>query len=60
MMQIIAIRDIIQPPDRDEFNDVYIVYELMDTDLHQIIKSNQPLTEDHCQVWVFVSLFVHK
>ena len=55
MMQIIAIRDIIQPPDRDEFNDVYIVYELMDTDLHQIIKSNQPLTEDHCQVWDFVS-----
>ena len=60
VMQIIAIRDIIQPPDRDEFNDVYIVYELMDTDLHQIIKSNQPLTEDHCQVWVLVSPFVHK
>jgi hypothetical protein len=29
---------------------VYIVYELMDTDLHHIIRSDQPLTDDHCQV----------
>ncbi len=48
--QVIAIRDIIRPPTRENFNDVYIVYELMDTDLHQIIRSNQALTEDHCQV----------
>jgi len=32
------------------FNDVYIVYELMDTDLHGSVRSNQQLTEDHCQV----------
>lgn len=25
-------------------------YELMDTDLHQIISSTQELTEHHCQV----------
>lgn len=49
--QVIAIKDIIRPPQRENFNDVYIVYELMDTDLHQIIRSNQPLTDDHCQVW---------
>ncbi len=48
--QVVAIRDIIRPPTRENFNDVYIVYELMDTDLHQIIRSNQALTEDHCQV----------
>jgi hypothetical protein len=47
---VVAIRDIIRPPTRENFNDVYIVYELMDTDLHQIIRSNQALTEDHCQV----------
>lgn len=29
---------------------MYIVYELMDTDLHQIIRSSQDLTDDHCQV----------
>ncbi|MCO5592525.1 hypothetical protein L7F22_046528, partial [Adiantum nelumboides] len=50
---IIVIKDIIQPPKRDQFNDVYIVYELMDTDLHQIIKSNQPLTDDHCQYFLY-------
>lgn len=50
---VIAIRDIIRPPNRAQFNDVYIVYELMDTDLHQIIKSNQPLTEDHCQYFLY-------
>lgn len=50
---IIAIKDIIRPPRRDNFNDVYIVYELMDTDLHQIIRSNQPLTADHCQYFLY-------
>ncbi|PKU68267.1 Mitogen-activated protein kinase 6 [Dendrobium catenatum] len=47
---VVAIRDIIPPPQREPFNDVYIAYELMDTDLHQIIRSNQTLSEEHCQV----------
>ncbi|GMN31955.1 hypothetical protein TIFTF001_003472 [Ficus carica] len=47
---VIAIKDIIRPPKKETFNDVYIVYELMDTDLHQIIRSDQPLTDDHCQL----------
>ena len=50
-LQVIAIKDIIRPPKKETFNDVYIVYELMDTDLHQIIRSEQSLTDDHCQVW---------
>lgn len=50
VMQVVAIRDIIPPPQREAFNDVYIAYELMDTDLHQIIRSNQALSEEHCQV----------
>lgn len=50
---IIAIKDIIRPPQKDNFNDVYIVYELMDTDLHQIIRSNQPLNPDHCQYFLY-------
>jgi mitogen-activated protein kinase 1/3 len=49
-MQVIKIKDIIKPADKEKFNDVYIVYELMDTDLHQIIQSNQALTDEHCQV----------
>lgn len=47
---MIKIKDIINPADKEKFNDVYIVYELMDTDLHQIIQSNQALTDEHCQV----------
>ncbi|KAI8537257.1 hypothetical protein RHMOL_Rhmol09G0009600 [Rhododendron molle] len=47
---VVAIRDIIPPPQRESFNDVYIAYELMDTDLHQIIRSNQALSEEHCQI----------
>lgn len=50
---IIAIKDIIRPPKKEAFSDVYIIYELMDTDLHQIIQSNQPLTDDHCQYFLY-------
>lgn len=50
---VIAIKDIIRPPKKDTFNDVYIVYELMDTDLHQIIHSDQQLTDDHCQYFLY-------
>ncbi|KAJ9555980.1 hypothetical protein OSB04_010594 [Centaurea solstitialis] len=50
---VIAIKDIIRPPQKENFNDVYIVYELMDTDLHQIIRSNQPLADDHCRYFLY-------
>ncbi|KAM5583899.1 mitogen-activated protein kinase [Rosa sericea] len=50
---IVKIKDIIRPPDKENFNDVYIVYELMDTDLNQIINSSQPLTDDHCQYFLY-------
>ncbi|KAL0460254.1 UNVERIFIED_CONTAM: Mitogen-activated protein kinaseNTF6 [Sesamum latifolium] len=50
---VIKIKDIIRPPDKEDFNDVYIAYELMDTDLHQIICSSQELTEDHCQYFLY-------
>ncbi|KAG4950996.1 hypothetical protein JHK85_044863 [Glycine max] len=52
---IMSIKDIIRPPQKENFNDVYLVSELMDTDLHQIIRSNQQLTDDHCRAWL--SLF---
>lgn len=50
---IIAIRDIIPPLKRENFNDVYIVTELMDTDLYQIIRSSQALSEEHCQYFLY-------
>ncbi|KAK2643260.1 hypothetical protein Ddye_025023 [Dipteronia dyeriana] len=50
---VIAITDVIPPPLRREFSDVYIATELMDTDLHQIIRSNQSLSEEHCQYFLY-------
>lgn len=50
---VIRIRDILPPVAPDKFEDVYIVSELMDTDLHQIICSPQPLTDDHCQYFLY-------
>ncbi|MFS7964833.1 putative mitogen-activated protein kinase CMGC-MAPK family [Helianthus anomalus] len=50
---VIAIRDVVPPPVRREFSDVYIATELMDTDLHQIIRSNQTLSEEHCQYFLY-------
>ncbi|KAG5051742.1 hypothetical protein JHK87_003940 [Glycine soja] len=49
----LAYWDIVPPPQREIFNDVYIAYELMDTDLHQIIRSNQGLSEEHCQYFLY-------
>jgi len=49
---IISIKDIIQPQSRN-FNEVYVVSELMDTDLQQIIKSPQLLTDEHIQYFVY-------
>mmetsp|Transcript_21929 Transcript_21929/g.36329 ORF Transcript_21929/g.36329 Transcript_21929/m.36329 type:complete len:353 (+) Transcript_21929:170-1228(+) len=50
---VIKLKDIMKPESREFFDDVYLVVELMDTDLHQIIKSPQPLTDDHCQYFLY-------
>ncbi|KAE8721989.1 Mitogen-activated protein kinase-like protein MMK1 [Hibiscus syriacus] len=46
---VVAIRDIILPPQWECFNDVYIVYELMETDLRHMLRSNDKFTEEHYQ-----------
>lgn len=51
---IIRILDIIPPPpSTEDFDDVYIVQDLMETDLHRIIYSRQALTIDHIQYFVY-------
>ncbi|XP_052171083.1 mitogen-activated protein kinase 3 [Diospyros lotus] len=50
---VIGLKDVVPPPLRREFSDVYIATELMDTDLHQIIRSNQGLSEEHCQYFLY-------
>lgn len=38
---------------KETFKDVYLVYDLMDTDLHQIIRSKQGLSDDHFQYFAY-------
>jgi mitogen-activated protein kinase 1/3 len=52
-------QDIMKPTARDSYNDVYLVYELMDTDLHQIIRSQQTLTNEHFQYFVYREYLHH-
>eukprot|EP00921_Rhytidocystis_pertsovi_P013726 GHVQ01022299.1.p1 GENE.GHVQ01022299.1~~GHVQ01022299.1.p1 ORF type:complete len:1579 (+),score=350.90 GHVQ01022299.1:471-5207(+) len=49
---IISILDIFSPPSVD-FNDVYLVSELMETDLAKVIYSKQHLLDDHVQYFVY-------
>lgn len=50
---VIALKDVMMPIQINCFKDLYLVYDLMDTDLHQIIKSPQPLSNDHCKYFIF-------
>lgn len=49
---IIAILDILKPPSIAEFREVYLVQELMETDMHRVIRT-QPLSDDHCQYFIY-------
>lgn len=52
---VIGLRDILPPPSPSaaSYKDVYLVYELMDTDLHQIIRSPQQLSPEHVGYFVY-------
>lgn len=50
---VLALRDIMKPPSAGPWKDVYLVTELMDTDLHYIIHSKQKLSDDHIQYFVY-------
>jgi mitogen-activated protein kinase 1/3 len=51
---IIAILDIFtMPPNEPNFNDVYIVTDLMESDLQKIVSSKQSLTEAHIRYFLY-------
>lgn len=50
---IICLTDLIPPRNFAQFNDVYIVTDLMETDLRQIIKSDQQLSDQHLQYFLY-------
>lgn len=41
------------PPDHPDFDDIYIVTDLMETDLHRVIYSKQVLNEEHHQYFSY-------
>jgi serine/threonine protein kinase len=47
---IVPIYDLGPPEALGNFEDVYIMSELMETDLHRIIYSRQDLSDEHLQV----------
>jgi len=49
---IVALLDI-EPPPPTGFKDVYLVSELMETDLHRVIYSRQKLSPEHIQYFLY-------
>ncbi|KAK1222365.1 mitogen activated protein kinase [Marasmius sp. AFHP31] len=52
---IISILDIIKPPSLEAFKEVYLVQELMETDMHRVIRT-QDLSDDHAQYFIYQTL----
>uniref|UniRef100_I1PY77 mitogen-activated protein kinase n=1 Tax=Oryza glaberrima TaxID=4538 RepID=I1PY77_ORYGL len=50
---IVEIKHIMLPPSRREFRDIYVIFELMESDLHQVIKANDDLTPEHHQFFLY-------
>jgi len=60
---MIDVRMVYVPGRVDGFEDIYVVSELMETDLASIVKSPQPISDDHCQFFLYQILrgmkFIH-
>jgi len=52
---IISILDIIKPPSIEAFKEVYLIQELMETDMHRVIRT-QDLSDDHAQYFIYQTL----
>ncbi|XP_078161996.1 mitogen-activated protein kinase 15-like [Carex rostrata] len=50
---IVEIKHVLLPASRREFRDIYVVFELMESDLHQVIKANDDLTPEHYQFFLY-------
>jgi serine/threonine protein kinase len=68
---VVRLIDVLHPRvPKEQFRDLYVVTELMDTDLHQVLRSQQLLTQEHmrfimyqlvrCLVWVHSSGIIHR
>ncbi len=54
LRQIISFVDIIKPTSLQNFKEVYLIQELMETDLHRVIRT-QALSDDHIQYFTYAT-----
>ncbi|GAX73036.1 hypothetical protein CEUSTIGMA_g488.t1 [Chlamydomonas eustigma] len=61
---VVDIKHIMLPPDPRTFKDIFVVFELMESDLHTVIGANDDLTADHHKVFLYQLLrglaFIHE
>lgn len=50
---IISIKEVLLPAERDRFNDVFVVLELMPTDLSRVLRSSIVMSNDHIRWLVY-------
>jgi serine/threonine protein kinase len=50
---VISCTDIIKPTNMRNFEDVYLISDLMETDLHRVIYSRQKLSDEHVQYFLY-------
>ena len=50
---LLTIKNIQLPKSREDFDEIYVISELMETDLSSIIKSPQPLSDEHAQFFLY-------
>lgn len=50
---IIQVKDVLLPGQLDKFNDTFVVFELMPTDLSRLLRSTTHLTSEHVKYFMF-------
>lgn len=50
---IMRLKSIHLPSSREDFDEIYVICELLETDLSSIIKSPQSITDEHCQFFLY-------
>ena len=52
---LVCLREVLRPASLAHFEDVYIITDLMDSDLHRVIRNAQELSDEHIQ-WLTYQL----
>jgi len=50
---VIKLLNIVRPRDIEDFNELYLVFEFVDTDLHKLINSPQYLSVEHIKTFLY-------